>query len=168
MLLRIILPLVWIRIKSNTFKICSRNKWKYSIFRSITILVNSLNNISVGAKLDRGQSTSKSTKLLNKMLLKYSKPLNFHSYAFGQYCARSPTCQRLCLQPSSLGARRPLPRAQAATWAWAGKTAHEHPPPGLKLAREVPAASSRRSWSDGWPRFPREQKGRRRLPLSKP
>jgi len=61
--------------------------------------------------------------------------------------------------------RAALPRAQAATWAWARIWARRAPPLGLYLAREPADADGRRMWSDGCPASALGQNRRARPPL---
>ena len=50
-----------------------------------------------------------------------------------------------------------LPRAQAATWAWAGNPAPARLPLGPDSAQKLSAARHRRIISDGFPSFPADQ-----------
>ena len=82
----------------------------------------SLNNIHVGAKLNRDQIINKSIQNTMKMLLKNRKTLEITTVE---------AAQKRKLTRGPLGAR--LPRAQAAAWAWAGKEAPAWFPVGPNL-----------------------------------
>ena len=61
MLLNIIVPLIRIKLESNNFKLCSGNMLKFYFQKQYYGLL-SLNNVHVGAKLNRDQTMNKTIK----------------------------------------------------------------------------------------------------------
>ena len=96
---------------------------KKTIFKSIIVLIYSINNIHVGARLNRDQILY---KILLEMLLKMRREEK-NTDLFSLLCARPG------LENGPRPARRTVPPAsQTTAWAWAANLARALTPPGPK------------------------------------
>ena len=77
MLLNLIVSLVRIKLESNNFKLCSGNMLNFYFQKQYYRLL-SLNNVHVGAKLNRDQTINKTIQNTMKMLLKNRKNIENH------------------------------------------------------------------------------------------
>ena len=141
MLLKIVLPLVWIKIKSNNFKNLQPKQVRHAHIHkqyNFKTLLFSRINYHVGSNLNL------ETKLCKRHQLKALKMSQINDKS---YCLSSPKAKTARGPLSARGA----PRRPGRNLGLAGNLARARLPPGPNPARLPPIALGRRIRSDGRP-----------------